>query len=85
VQLFLQKHFLHWVEAMSLLSLVSEVVSMLDVLQMVISVSNVPQPFEIPTYMYRVTTIPYYLILCMMESAPFRFIAQDWYLRLEQE
>jgi hypothetical protein len=42
VQIFLQKHFLHWAEAMSLLSLVSEVVGMLDVLQMVISVSNVP-------------------------------------------
>jgi hypothetical protein len=42
VQLFLQKHFLHWVEVMSLLSLVSEAVVMLDVLQMVISVSNVP-------------------------------------------
>ncbi|RJE17206.1 hypothetical protein PHISCL_10457, partial [Aspergillus sclerotialis] len=32
VRLFLQKHFLHWVEAMSLLGLVSEVVGMLDLL-----------------------------------------------------
>ncbi|RJE26741.1 NACHT domain protein, partial [Aspergillus sclerotialis] len=32
VRLFLQKHFLHWVEAMSLLGLISEVVGMLDVL-----------------------------------------------------
>ncbi|KAL4732873.1 hypothetical protein BDV11DRAFT_214852 [Aspergillus similis] len=32
VQLFLQKHFLHWVEAMSLLGLISKVVGMLDLL-----------------------------------------------------
>ncbi|KAL6229620.1 hypothetical protein BDW75DRAFT_245567 [Aspergillus navahoensis] len=32
VRLFLQKHFLHWVEAMSLLGLISEVVGMLDLL-----------------------------------------------------
>ncbi|KAL4813122.1 hypothetical protein BDW67DRAFT_168863 [Aspergillus spinulosporus] len=32
VRLFLQKHFLHWVEAMSLLGLISEVVHMLDLL-----------------------------------------------------
>ncbi|OQE10072.1 hypothetical protein PENFLA_c096G05144 [Penicillium flavigenum] len=36
VQLFLQKHFLHWVEAMSLLGLVSEVVGMLDHFYMMI-------------------------------------------------
>ncbi|KAJ5992489.1 hypothetical protein N7451_008213 [Penicillium sp. IBT 35674x] len=36
VRLFLQRHFLHWVEAMSLLGLVSEVVGMLDLLHMVI-------------------------------------------------
>ncbi|RJE24586.1 WD domain, G-beta repeat protein [Aspergillus sclerotialis] len=34
VRLFLQKHFLHWVEAMSLLGLMSEVVGMLDLLRM---------------------------------------------------
>ncbi|KGO54821.1 hypothetical protein PEX2_090740 [Penicillium expansum] len=34
--LFLQKHFLHWVEAMSLLGLVSKVVGMLDLLHMVV-------------------------------------------------
>ncbi|KAJ5117635.1 hypothetical protein N7448_011267 [Penicillium atrosanguineum] len=33
VRLFLQEHFLHWVEALSLLGLISEVVSMLDLLQ----------------------------------------------------
>ncbi|KAJ5369956.1 uncharacterized protein N7496_006048 [Penicillium cataractarum] len=36
VRLFLQKHFLHWVEAMSLLGFVSEVVSMLDLLRTII-------------------------------------------------
>ncbi|KKZ60779.1 hypothetical protein EMCG_04548 [[Emmonsia] crescens] len=36
MRLFLQKHFLHWVEVMSLLGLVSEVVGMLDLLHMVI-------------------------------------------------
>lgn len=36
VRLFLQKHFLHWIEAMSLLGLISEVVSMLDLLRTVI-------------------------------------------------
>jgi hypothetical protein len=40
VRLFLQKHFLHWVEAMSLLGLVSEIVGMLDLLHTVIQVSN---------------------------------------------
>jgi hypothetical protein len=35
---FLREHFLHWVEAMSLLGLVSEVVGMLNLLQTVISV-----------------------------------------------
>ncbi|KAI2791664.1 hypothetical protein POX_c04530 [Penicillium oxalicum] len=33
VRLFLQKHILHWVEAMSLLSLLSEVVNMLNLLR----------------------------------------------------
>lgn len=41
VQLFLQKHFLHWVEAMSLLGLISEVVRMLDALRTVIPVGNI--------------------------------------------
>jgi hypothetical protein len=41
VRQFLQKHLLHWVEAMSLLGLISEVVGMLDLLRTDISVSNV--------------------------------------------
>jgi hypothetical protein len=41
VLLFLQKHFPHWVEAMSLLGLISEVVGMLDLLHTVIPVSNI--------------------------------------------
>ncbi|EAU30114.1 hypothetical protein ATEG_09923 [Aspergillus terreus NIH2624] len=32
VQLFLQKHFLHWMEAMSLLGLISDMTGMLDIL-----------------------------------------------------
>ncbi|KAJ6070722.1 hypothetical protein N7467_012041 [Penicillium canescens] len=36
VRLFLQKHFLHWVEVMSLLGLISEVVGMLDLLHTLI-------------------------------------------------
>lgn len=41
VRLFLQKHFLHWVEAMSLLGLISDVVGMLNILCTVIAVSNI--------------------------------------------
>jgi hypothetical protein len=41
VRLFLQKHFLHWVEAMSLLGLISDVVGMLDLLHMILPVSTV--------------------------------------------
>lgn len=38
VRMFLQKHFLHWMEAISLLGLISEVVDMLDLLHTVIPV-----------------------------------------------
>ena len=41
VLLFLRRHFLHWLEAMSLLGLISEVVGMLDLLHMVILVSMI--------------------------------------------
>jgi hypothetical protein len=37
--LFLQKHFLHWIEALSLLGLISEVAGMLDLLRTAIPVS----------------------------------------------
>lgn len=40
ILLFLQTHFLHWVEAMSLLGLISEVVSMLSLLHTLIRVSH---------------------------------------------
>lgn len=40
--LFLRKHFLHWVEAMSILGLVPEVVGIIDRLQSVILVSICP-------------------------------------------
>jgi hypothetical protein len=39
VRLFLGKHFLHWMEAMSLLGLISEVVGILDLLRTITSVS----------------------------------------------
>lgn len=39
VRLFLQKHFLHWMEAMSLLGLISEIIDMLDSLRTLVSVS----------------------------------------------
>ena len=40
ILLFLQGHFLHWVEALSLLGLASEVVGMLNLLQTITSVSS---------------------------------------------
>jgi hypothetical protein len=39
VRLFLQKHFLHWMEAMSLLGLISGIVGMLDILRRIVLVS----------------------------------------------
>jgi energy-coupling factor transporter ATP-binding protein EcfA2 len=42
ILVFLQEHFLHWVEAMSLLGLLSEVVSMLSHLYTILPVSNIP-------------------------------------------
>ncbi|KAL4887988.1 hypothetical protein BDV59DRAFT_196838 [Aspergillus ambiguus] len=40
VRLLLQKHFLHWMEAMSLLGLISEMMGMLDILQTMVSDYN---------------------------------------------
>jgi hypothetical protein len=57
VRQFLQRHFLHWLEAMSLLGLTSEVVCILDLLHTVISVSDSGQPFVIQTKRRRVMTI----------------------------
>jgi hypothetical protein len=39
VQLFLQQHFLHWMEAMSLLGLISDMAGMLDILLAMVTVS----------------------------------------------
>jgi hypothetical protein len=39
VQLFLQQHFLHWMEAMSLLGLISDMTGMLDILLAMVTVS----------------------------------------------
>lgn len=38
--LFLQQHFLHWVEAMSILGFISKVVGLIDILLSVIQVSS---------------------------------------------
>jgi hypothetical protein len=46
VRLFLQTHFLPWVEAMSLLGLISEVLGMLDILHTVIIVSNLVDSYS---------------------------------------
>jgi hypothetical protein len=54
--LFLQEHFLHWVEAMSILGIVSEVVGIINILQSVIQVSSCGKFYVIPdTKLYRVT------------------------------
>mgnify|MGYP002718779258 CR=1 FL=1 len=45
VILFLQEHFLHWLEAMSLLGLISEVVGMLDLLHPLIQASNIEHSY----------------------------------------
>ena len=44
VLLFLQQHFLHWVEAMATLGLASEVVLMINALQMITQVSHIHTP-----------------------------------------
>lgn len=75
VLLFLHKHFLHWAEAMILLGLASEVIGMLDLLQMLIPVCPVAGPTK-HTNKYRGTTIPQYLIYCMMQSGSFLKIAR---------
>jgi len=41
VHVFLQKHFLHWLEALSLMNKISEAISQLDILQSCVSVSGV--------------------------------------------
>ncbi|KAB8226961.1 uncharacterized protein BDW43DRAFT_28636 [Aspergillus alliaceus] len=49
-QLFLQKHFLHWIEAMSLLGLISEVVGMLDLLRT--AIPDVDDNSVLATFLY---------------------------------
>jgi len=41
VHVFLQKHFLHWLEALSLINKISEVISQLSILQSLVSVSDI--------------------------------------------
>lgn len=67
---FLEKHFLHWVEAMCLLGLASEVVGMLNLLQINIPVSSVYSCITITrTNRFRAINIPQYLIFSKMQSA----------------
>jgi hypothetical protein len=57
-QLFLQKHFLHWIEAMSVLGLISEVVGMLDLLYTISPVGDLTkESFAAYTDMRRAVTI----------------------------
>jgi hypothetical protein len=42
VHVFLQKHFLHWLEALSLMNRIVEVIGYVGVLQSLTSVSNPP-------------------------------------------
>ncbi|KAL6228799.1 hypothetical protein BDW75DRAFT_226195 [Aspergillus navahoensis] len=73
VRLFLQKHFLHWFEAMSLLGLISEVVGMLDLLHTVIQGNNdtvlVDFLLDARRFVLKNRRIA--------DKAPFRFIVQD--------
>lgn len=65
--LFLQEHFMHWMEAMSLLGVVSEVLGIIDQLQSVIRVSFSRKSHVITcNYLYRVTRITKYLNSYMM-------------------
>ena len=40
MHVFLQKHFLHWLEALSLINRIAEVIEYIGVLQSLVSVSN---------------------------------------------
>jgi Heterokaryon incompatibility protein (HET)/NACHT domain len=43
VHVFLKKHFLHWLEALSLMNRIAEVIGHVGVLQSLVSVSNLPE------------------------------------------
>jgi hypothetical protein len=45
VHVFLQKHFLHWLEALSLINRIAEVIEYVGVLQSLVSVSNLLQQY----------------------------------------
>jgi hypothetical protein len=57
---FLKVHFLHWVEAMSVLGMLSEVVGIIRSLQSVIQVSWEIQLYLLNTNKYRMINIPRY-------------------------
>lgn len=68
---FLYKHFLHWVEAMSLLGFAAEVVVMLDLLQMIIPVSSLEDSscYSIYSNIYRMTDMWQYPIFSKTQNA----------------
>jgi hypothetical protein len=45
VHVFLRKHFLHWLEALSLMNRIAEVIGHVDVLQSLVSVSDLQEGF----------------------------------------
>jgi hypothetical protein len=68
VQLFLRKHFLHWLEVMSLLGLIPEVVGMLDILSSGLTVRNtIPGVCDYTNRSRKM--IWFWLTLYMMQSA----------------
>jgi hypothetical protein len=72
IRLFLQEHFLHWVEAMSLLGFISEVVGMLDHFYTAILVGTTGGTCSsIVLNSCRALMILYWLIFYMMQSASF--------------
>jgi len=46
VHVFLQKHFLHWLEALSLMNRIAEVIGYIRVLQSLASVSDSLEEFD---------------------------------------
>lgn len=74
---FLQSHFLHWLEALSLMGRISESIRLIDELQGLVDVSQFYEhTIHSYTNRYRATIIPQCLIFCMMQNALFLKIAK---------
>jgi hypothetical protein len=71
VLLFFRKHFLHWVEAMSLVGLISEVVGMLELLHRAVQVSDVNGHLCLILIDVRAMTILLCLVFYKTQSASF--------------